>query len=156
MNQPVPFAKARLVVILVLLVSTLQSVSGNSVAAADWAPATPPQIYDPAAGPNAVRRKDFIVDVCTTDVQLDCVESVAAYLNGAWVEGEETTTVNNGTGNIPNSRNWQIPGIVNLMAPATSSRSRTSSTTPGISFCKHRFGPRASMASTTTDHFPVM
>jgi len=84
------------------------------VVAADWTPATTPSIYPIDAGPNATRRNDFIVDVCTTDSQLDCVESIAAYLNGAWVDGVATATVNNGPGNLPASRDWTIPGVVNL------------------------------------------
>jgi hypothetical protein len=60
------------------------------------------------AGPNAVRRTDFINDVCASDSQLDCVESVAAQLNGSWVLGTPTDSL------VGNSRTWNIPGVVNL------------------------------------------
>jgi hypothetical protein len=60
------------------------------------------------AGSNAVRRTDFINDVCASDSQLDCVESVAAQLNGSWVLGTPTDSL------VGNSRTWNIPGVVNL------------------------------------------
>jgi hypothetical protein len=76
--------------------------------AADWAPKDPPSIYVIGAGPNAVRRTDFLNDACTTDAQLDCVESVAAQLGGTWVLGTPTESL------IGDSRTWDIPGVVNL------------------------------------------
>jgi hypothetical protein len=76
--------------------------------AADWAPKDPPSIYVIGAGPNAVRRTDFLNDVCVTAAQLDCVESVAAQLGGAWVLGTPTESF------IGDSRTWDIPGVVNL------------------------------------------
>lgn len=82
--------------------------------AADWSPATPPAQYPLNAGPSAARRRDFIVDVCSTPTQLDCVESIAAFLNGTWVEGTSTSTVNNGPDNTPASRNWTIAGLTAL------------------------------------------
>ncbi len=87
---------------------------GSILRAADWAPKAPPEIYDPKAGPNAVKRRDYIVDVCANTDQLDCVEGIAAFLNGAWVEGTPTNTVNQGEGGVPNSRNWIIPGVTTL------------------------------------------
>jgi hypothetical protein len=60
------------------------------------------------AGPNAVRRTDFINDVCVTAAQLDCVESIAAQLNGTWVLGTATESL------VGDSRTWDIPGVVNL------------------------------------------
>jgi hypothetical protein len=60
------------------------------------------------AGPNAVRRTDFINDVCVTAAQLDCVESIAAQLNGTWVLGTATESL------VGDSRTWNIPGVVNL------------------------------------------
>jgi hypothetical protein len=76
--------------------------------AADWAPKDPPSIYVIGAGPNAVRRTDFLNDVCVTAAQLDCVESVAAQLGGTWVLGTPTESF------IGDSRTWDIPGVVNL------------------------------------------
>ena len=101
----------RRLVALVLFAAMAPTVVDSPVTAADWAPATPPAIYDPAAGPNAVRRKDYILDVCTTETQLDCVESIAAYVSDTWVEGTPTSTLNNGRDNTPVSRNWTIPGV---------------------------------------------
>lgn len=82
--------------------------------AADWAPVAPPAEYPVNAGPNAVRRRDFIVDVCLTPTQLDCVESVSAFINGSWVEGTSTNTIGNGANGQPANRNWTIPGITAL------------------------------------------
>ncbi len=90
------------------------SVVEPMVMAADWAPATPPSIYPPDAGPSATRRRDFIVDVCASQAQLDCVESIAAFINDAWVEGTPTSNVNNGSDGQPASRNWTIPGVTAL------------------------------------------
>ena len=84
------------------------SFSSGTLQAADWAPKDPPSQYSPTAGPNAVKRRDFITDVCTTTSQLDCVESIGAFLNGAWVDGVPTTTVTS------YDRIWTIPGLVNL------------------------------------------
>ena len=100
--------------VVVLVAAIAQSTGSLPAAAADWAPAPAPAIYDPNAGPNAVRRNDYITSVCTTDTQLDCVESIAAYVGGAWVEGEHTDTVNNGQDNQPTSRNWTIEGVSGL------------------------------------------
>ena len=97
-----------------LVASVSLVVERDSTIAADWAPATPPSIYPINAGPNAVRRNDFIIDVCTTDAQLDCVEGIAAYINNSWVDGVATNTLNNGAGGVPGSRDWTIPGLVNL------------------------------------------
>ncbi len=85
------------------------TVSG-SVTAAEWKPAAPPTNYPVNAGASANPRKDYIVDVCTTDAQLDCVESIEAYLNGAWVKGTANESPNSGS----ISRNWTILGVTGL------------------------------------------
>jgi hypothetical protein len=100
------------VVAIVLVAAVLPSASGQGVSAADWTPTAPPQIYDPNAGPNAVRRNDYIVDVCQADTDLDCVESIAAYVNNTWVQGTPGT-VNNGSSG-PETRNWTITGVTAL------------------------------------------
>jgi hypothetical protein len=99
---------------LAVVAAAMPTATEKSVSAADWAPAAPPAIYDPNAGPNAVRRKDYIVDVCTTETQLDCVESIAAYVNGAWVNGVPSNSTNIGGTGGPESRNWAIPGVTAL------------------------------------------
>ena len=76
---------ARIVACLLATSAIVSEGSAGRVMAADWAPKDPPSIYVIGAGPNAVRRTDFLNDVCVTAAQLDCVESVAAQLGGAWV-----------------------------------------------------------------------
>lgn len=99
----------------ILLVGLVPVSVGNpAVEAAEWAPTPPPTIYPVNAGPDAVRRRDFIVDVCTTQSQLDCVESIAAFIEDAWVEGTSTSTVGNDANGQPANRNWTIPGITAL------------------------------------------
>lgn len=85
----------------------------SDVTAADWTPKAPPSIYDPNAGPNAVRRDDFNTNVCTTDAQLDCVESIAAYIDNSWVAGVP------GDEKWGTSREWNIPGLTNLNGSTT-------------------------------------
>lgn len=89
------------------LATELSAKSPNNVVKSTWSPAPIPSIYDPAAGPNASRRTDFITDVCSTDAQLDCVEGIGAFINGAWVNGTSTSTLH-GSGRV-----WQVPGLVN-------------------------------------------
>jgi hypothetical protein len=71
--------------------------------ASEWKPAPPPEIYDLNAGPNAVRRWDEYKDVCSTPEQLDCFESVSAFIGGEWVKGIATS----------NAREFRIAGLVN-------------------------------------------
>jgi hypothetical protein len=99
---------ARVAAFLLAASAIVSEGSTNKVGAADWAPKDPPSIYVIGAGPNAVRRTDFINDVCVTAVQLDCVESIAAQLNGTWVLGTATESL------VGDSRTWNIPGVVNL------------------------------------------
>lgn len=112
--KPIRFGLASTVALVAVLTFSMgTSVSGKVApggvhAAADWAPKAPPAQYDPKAGPNAVKSRTFITDVCATADQLDCVESIAAYLNGAWVEGAPTETFD------ANQRIWTIAGLVNL------------------------------------------
>jgi len=99
---------ARVAAFLLAASAIVSEGSTNKVGAADWAPKDPPSIYVIGAGPNAVRRTDFINDVCVNAAQLDCVESIAAQLNGTWVLGTPTESF------IGDSRTWNIPGVVNL------------------------------------------
>lgn len=99
---------ARIVACLLATSAIVSEGSADRVMAAAWAPKDPPSIYVIGAGPNAVRRTDFLNDVCVTDAQLDCVESVAAQLGGTWVLGTPTESL------IGDSRTWDIPGVVNL------------------------------------------
>ena len=90
------------------------SLSSGTLQAADWAPKDPPPQYSTTAGPNAVRSNTPIVDVCTTAEQLDCLESIGAYLSDKWVEGVYQNSTNLGSDNTPYSTNWKIPGLVNM------------------------------------------
>ncbi len=100
--------RARVVLFLLVTSSIVSAGSARLVQAADWTPKDPPSIYAIGAGPNAVRRTDYVNDVCVTAVQLDCVEAIAAQLDGTWVSGTPTESF------IGASRTWDIPGVVNL------------------------------------------
>jgi|GEM_PF-952207 len=118
-NFSLKFNKAsskRVTAALLLLLLGLDAppIGNKPVAAAEWSPADPPSIYPVNAGPNATRRRDFIVDVCSTPTQLDCVEGISAFINGSWVEGTSTNTIGNGANGQPANRNWIIPGITAL------------------------------------------
>jgi len=84
-------------------------VSIHTVRAADWKPKDPPSIYPMNAGANASRRTDRIVDLCKSNSQLDCMESVEAFLAGEWVKGvpDDQPTEWNGY-------KWTIAGLKNL------------------------------------------
>jgi hypothetical protein len=79
-----------------------------SVKSSSWVPKDPPSIYQINAGPNAVWRDDPQNEICTTDTQLDCVESVEAYVDNAWVKGSLTDRKGYG-----GTSEWKIPGLVN-------------------------------------------
>ena len=91
----------------VVTFSTAGSAAGEVHSTAEWTPKAPPAIYDPNAGPKATRRNDALSGACTSDAQLDCVESVAAYLNGRWVNGAPTADADS------NGDVWTIEGLVN-------------------------------------------
>ena len=82
----------------------------SPVRAADWAPKDPPSIYSPTAGPNAVRRTDYIPKVCVATADLDCVESIAAEINNKWVEGVYQGQVTDGSAE---GSHWKIAGLKN-------------------------------------------
>lgn len=107
--------RSALAIATLLAATSLVTTDGAGlVTAADWKPEPPPSIYPVNAGASANRRKDYIVDVCSTDAQLNCVESIEAYLNNAWVKGTASETSNQGQDNVPTSRNWTIPGVTGL------------------------------------------
>lgn len=88
--------------------STVGSASGGIRTTAEWSPGPIPPQYSTTAGPNAVKSDTFISDVCETETQLDCVESIAAYLGGAWVQGQPTADM------FGPARVWRVPGLTNL------------------------------------------
>ena len=82
---------------------TCLGVAGASVSPARaWVPVEPtPAQPQSTIGP------------CTTATQLDCIESIGAFLNGAWVDGTLTgRTAPNASGGVC-CHEWQIPGLVN-------------------------------------------
>ena len=96
--------------LLITSVAVMSFSSSNATSAADWKPADPPSIYIP--GPGYPMRDDFFDAICTTDTQLDCTKSVAAYINNEWVPG----TLTGRTDPSPNGVcciEWKIPGLRN-------------------------------------------
>jgi hypothetical protein len=93
----------------VMALLTASFVSMQVVRAADWTPKDPPAIYPMNAGGNAVRRNDPITDICQTATQLDCLESVEAFLNGEWVRGVLDDKPTDWKGH-----KWTIAGLQNL------------------------------------------
>ena len=92
------FTLRRVIVAATALMSTLVAASP----ARAWVP------IEPTPG----QPKVFIVP-CTTSTQLDCIESIGAYLNGAWVDGTLTgRTAPDANGGVC-CHEWQIPGLVN-------------------------------------------
>jgi hypothetical protein len=82
----------------------------DTTSAADWKPASPPSVY--VAGPGATNRDDYFDSVCTTNTQLDCTESVAAYINNEWVAGTLTGRTESGPSGVC-CLEWKIPGLRN-------------------------------------------
>ena len=92
----------RLVLGLALLAGSIAATSTSSPARAEWAPADPP-----SAQPQAIVRP------CTSATELDCIESIGAYINGNYVAGVLTgRTGPTADGGICCDE-WQIPGLVN-------------------------------------------
>jgi len=88
--------------ILVVLMTCL-GVAGATVSPASaWVPVEPtPAQPQSTIGP------------CTSATQLDCIESIGAFLNGSWVDGTLTgRTAPNASGGVC-CHEWQIPGLVN-------------------------------------------
>ena len=55
----------------------------------------------------------LFVGPCQTASDVDCIESIGAFINGAWVDGVVTgRTAPTATGGVC-CHEWQIPGLVN-------------------------------------------
>lgn len=108
MGMTKTFPRGRAIAVLIAGTLIFPFASHGSVSAVDWTPKEPPSIYSQTAGPNAVRRVDYISDVCASASDLDCVESIAAEIGGVWVEGTSTSSFDGP------SRLWEIPGVLNL------------------------------------------
>lgn len=90
----------------------IHSVSA-SVSSSSWVPRDPPSIYDLNAGPNATSRRDPQLEICTTDTQLDCLESVEASINNIWVTGTFTGRMGYAARGAFGTTEWKIPGLYN-------------------------------------------
>ncbi|MFM8531071.1 MAG: hypothetical protein ACKOD2_15625, partial [Ilumatobacteraceae bacterium] len=92
----------RLVLGLALLAGSIAATAAPSPARAEWTPVEPPQ-----AQPQAIIRP------CTSATELDCIESIGAYINGNLVAGTLTgRTAPTANGGVCCDE-WQIPGLVN-------------------------------------------
>jgi hypothetical protein len=96
-------------IIAVIALITVSFVSIQAARADDWVPKDPPAIYPINAGPNAIRRNDPIPDICKTASQLDCLESVEAFIDGEWVKGVPSDQPTSWNGFM-----WTIAGLKNL------------------------------------------
>lgn len=94
--------RLRIPLVLFLCFQGLALSSQQVVHASDWAPAPKPANFAPAWHP-----------ICTTETQLDCLESVGAYINGTFVKGTATGRVEANAFNNSIMPEWKIPGLVN-------------------------------------------
>lgn len=90
----------------------LQSVRA-SVTSSSWVPKDPPSIYQIDAGPNPVIRRDPQTDICATESQLDCLESVEAFIDSVWVMGVLTGREGYINDRDLGTSEWRIVGLVN-------------------------------------------
>jgi len=100
------FTKSLLLIAVLSLGATSVPFGISPVASegtSEWKPAPHPEIYDPNAGPNAKKSRESFPEVCSTETQVDCFESVYAFIKNEWVKGIHT----------PNTQEFQIPGLEN-------------------------------------------
>jgi hypothetical protein len=95
--------KVTSIIASVLIGTTSIIMSSTSASGEGWQPAPVPNEYPSSSGQQVTRRWDEYTAVCSTEIQLDCFESVAAFLNGAWVSGTPTNR----------AREYRIDGLVN-------------------------------------------
>ncbi len=101
-----PFPKSLLLIAVVSLGATSVPFGVSPAAsqpASEWKPAPVPDKYPRSTGGRVDRIWDEYTEVCSTANQLDCFESVSAFINGTWVAGEATAR----------AREFRIPGLVN-------------------------------------------
>lgn len=115
-SRPVSSFFRAMSVVTVLATASLVVISSPNEAAA-WGPTEPPRNYFTYLG------------ACVSADQLDCVEGISAFINGAWVSGTLTARLQNpGSEFIDGrwvpierdadwwgwyTREWSIPGLVN-------------------------------------------
>lgn len=97
------FFKKLLAILLVSLLGTGVLVAPSSAISSGWQPAPVPDKYPANTGQKIDRLWDEYIVACTSDAQLDCFESVAAFINGTWVAGVATNR----------AREYRIEGLVN-------------------------------------------
>jgi hypothetical protein len=101
-RKSVSFKPLWLIGLALIVLQPLSIASTKTVHASDWSPAPKPADFSPAWLP-----------ICTTDAQLDCLESIGAYVNGTLVKGTPTGRVETNSFNSSVIPEWRIPGIVN-------------------------------------------
>ena len=88
--------------LVLALFPLLTLTSRQQVMAVDWTPAPKPAGFTPGW-----------LSICSNDSQLDCLESVGAYINGSLVNGTPTGRVETNSFNNSIIPEWRIPGLVN-------------------------------------------
>lgn len=101
-----------------IIAVTLAALAASTVwaplpASAAWSPKDPPPQYVIGAGPNAQRSWTPYGAVCATASDLDCLESVEAYINGTWVKGTTTGRTGADASGAFGSNEFRISGLVN-------------------------------------------
>lgn len=141
MNTASTHSSSRLVRALVVLVTALGIGALSAAPARAWVP------VEPTPG-----QPQSFIGPCTSATQLDCIESIGAFLNGAWVDGTVTgRTAPTATGGVC-CHEWQIPGLVNedgfdkVETQATLDFPGTAGTLPRLQFEIH---------ASTRDNFRV-
>lgn len=92
----------RIALSAILFTQGMTLASLQEVHAADWTPAPKPANFAPGWHP-----------ICTSETQLDCLESIGAYINGSLVKGVATGRVETNAFNNSIIPEWKIPGLVN-------------------------------------------
>jgi hypothetical protein len=101
--KSVTFKKVISAISIVLLGTTSVIVNSTSASGDGWQPAPVPDEYPPSTGQRINRQWNEYTAVCSSETQLDCFESVAAFINGTWVEGTPTSR----------PKEYRIEGLVN-------------------------------------------
>ena len=141
MNSTSSHPSSRLARLFAILVITLGIGTLSTAPVRAWVPVEPTQ-----------GQPQSTIGPCASSTQLDCIESIGAFLNGAWVDGVLTgRTAPNGSGGVC-CHEWQIPGLVNedgfdkVETQATLDFPGTSGTLPRFQFEIH---------ASTRDNFRV-
>ena len=104
--------KSRFIAAAGALAATITTFDGTPVQA-QWAPKDPPSEYVVNAGPNAVKSRTDYQTICATAAELDCLESVEAFINGTWVRATPTGRAGADRNGVLRGTEFKIPGLVN-------------------------------------------